>query len=737
MIEADGPSSPPGHTRTAMERGNFIELDFDFEDLSDTATATSVSDADSAATAADAQPRSESAVDAASSNSDATVTPAPGARPGQAQSDDDGSDAPYLELDWGGEAIEPRQRAPSAPDAPAADREPDPAPLGSTPSPVAESDAAVEAPHTPPPPAGGSAAADPAAANDGTTATAAPRSDSAPDTVAREPAATASTLRSPGETTAASTASAPAGRAPTVSPEESDLYLPGGRKLDAPTHAEGRVVVEEVVLDFDASALSAEPGDGTSSTPSEDESPASRSTRDVALPVAEPAAGAANEDPVAAEDAVPDPGPPLQAGEPIPADRGTSAPEGGGSDVAPRTADPQPATDDRVGTATPPIAEPAAGAANEDPVAAEDAVPDPGPPLQAGEPIPADRGTSAPEGGGSDVAPRTADPQPATDDRGGTAAPPVAESAAGAANEDPVAAEDAVPDPGAPPPAVDPIQTEHPSADPAPAAKRHRHTAHEKRASVAGPAPGAADPRTTPDAPQPSAEHGTPYPVPDEEIVLESVPLPPRRNDTPVARDTADSERGAVTSLRSALQRSATTGRSTTGARPAPRASSTFRKVAKLGAWITGCVALVGLLMWQGTRFYIQDLAQVASLRPVLQNLCIVLACAVPPRRSPKRIDLVGTSVSTHPEIPGALRVAVNVINRAEFSQGFPYIEVTLTDKDGRTVGRQSYEPQMYGQRSGTVSLSNLEPNVVQQLTLDLASPPDDAVGYEVQLLNR
>ncbi len=161
----------------------------------------------------------------------------------------------------------------------------------------------------------------------------------------------------------------------------------------------------------------------------------------------------------------------------------------------------------------------------------------------------------------------------------------------------------------------------------------------------------------------------------------------------------------------------------------APKNSATaWRRI----AWFVGIVGLLLATMWQVREFYLNDLAQVPAIRPVLSEFCQIAACEVPPRRESRRIDLVGTNVETHPAVPGALRVVVSLINRADYSQLPPLLEVTLSDRTGRVVGRRTYTPKDYVTSSDD---ANLEPNVVSNVTLDLATPSDSAVGYEIQLI--
>ncbi len=149
-------------------------------------------------------------------------------------------------------------------------------------------------------------------------------------------------------------------------------------------------------------------------------------------------------------------------------------------------------------------------------------------------------------------------------------------------------------------------------------------------------------------------------------------------------------------------------------------------------AWFLGFVLILLTTLWQVKKFYLHDLAQFPAMRPVLSEFCRFAACEVPPRRDSRRIDLVGTNVETHPAVPGALRVVVSLINRAEFSQLPPLLQVTLSNRTGQVVGQRTYAPGDYV--TSTLD-ATLEPNVVSNVTIDLAAPSDSAVGYEIQLI--
>lgn len=152
-----------------------------------------------------------------------------------------------------------------------------------------------------------------------------------------------------------------------------------------------------------------------------------------------------------------------------------------------------------------------------------------------------------------------------------------------------------------------------------------------------------------------------------------------------------------------------------------------------LTTWLLGSILLLFGLVWQIKDHYLVDLAQVPSLREPLNYMCKYLWCSVPSRTEIKAIDLVGTGVDPHPVAPGALRVSANLINRANFTQEFPPLEITLTDKEGNVVGRRTYLPHEY--RGGAPN--QMLPNVLERADFDLAQPAESAVGYEIQLVAR
>ena len=234
------------------------------------------------------------------------------------------------------------------------------------------------------------------------------------------------------------------------------------------------------------------------------------------------------------------------------------------------------------------------------------------------------------------------------------------------------------------------------------------------------------------DKDEPDSEEQTPahqFPLPDavaEEIVIEA-PTKLWKMDEEIGEDAEDT---GLSGSSAPEPRSVPAARDAGDVKrvkiPQPRPLIT-------AAWTIGSLVVMLGLVWQIKGHYLTDLAQVPSLRAPLEQMCQYLSCTVPPRTDIKSIDLVSTSVDPHPVTPGALRVSANLINRATFAQEFPPLEITLTDKEGKVVGRRTYLPHEY---RGDAPIEML-PNVLERADFDLAQPDESAVGYEIQLVAR
>jgi predicted Zn finger-like uncharacterized protein len=163
---------------------------------------------------------------------------------------------------------------------------------------------------------------------------------------------------------------------------------------------------------------------------------------------------------------------------------------------------------------------------------------------------------------------------------------------------------------------------------------------------------------------------------------------------------------------------------------PRPKPARTRRHY-----WTIGSALLVLLLIGQGVMFYGRELARTLPLlRDPILATCAVLPCRHLGAIDLRRLDLVETQVTPHPRYDRALRVRATIVNRAEYAQPYPLLEVSLIDSQGHLVARRAYPPHEYLKNADTIR-SGLSPHVAVNVALDITGPGPKASGYEVLLL--
>lgn len=151
--------------------------------------------------------------------------------------------------------------------------------------------------------------------------------------------------------------------------------------------------------------------------------------------------------------------------------------------------------------------------------------------------------------------------------------------------------------------------------------------------------------------------------------------------------------------------------------------------------WLISTIALVVLLAGQVVYFYPTELARYARLAPLVTRVCASLGCEVKAKQDVRLIELLRTTVAPHPKQEKALRLRAALVNRADFPQPFPLMEVTLTNRTGAVVARRTFSSTEY-LRSTNVGDSMI-PNVVVDSLLDITSPDPNPGGYEIRLLEQ
>ena len=159
----------------------------------------------------------------------------------------------------------------------------------------------------------------------------------------------------------------------------------------------------------------------------------------------------------------------------------------------------------------------------------------------------------------------------------------------------------------------------------------------------------------------------------------------------------------------------------------APRASPLSRLL-----WSVAALGLLVLLGFQVKYLFTEKYAQHQEYGPFLTAGCELFNCALPARTDSSRLTLTHTRIDLHPFAPGAIRITVKLVNEAVFAQPYPDLQVTLTDWNGRVVGRRTFPPGRYFAEEQPETLGSGELGV---MLFDIARPHEKAVGFEVNIV--
>lgn len=138
---------------------------------------------------------------------------------------------------------------------------------------------------------------------------------------------------------------------------------------------------------------------------------------------------------------------------------------------------------------------------------------------------------------------------------------------------------------------------------------------------------------------------------------------------------------------------------------------------------------LVAALVLQYAYQHRIPLRENETLRPWLDTMCQLTDCPMPPKRDPDKIELVDNMMQSHPRYQNSLLVTATLINRADYAQPYPIVEITMTDLQQKVVAQRTFTPEEY--LAGDFSRMGFTPNVEVPLMLELTDPGNNAVGFK------
>ncbi|MEH6910161.1 MAG: DUF3426 domain-containing protein [Oceanicoccus sp.] len=148
-------------------------------------------------------------------------------------------------------------------------------------------------------------------------------------------------------------------------------------------------------------------------------------------------------------------------------------------------------------------------------------------------------------------------------------------------------------------------------------------------------------------------------------------------------------------------------------------------------AWTASIAAALALLFFQYVASNFDTLARDDKYRSILTSGCSFFGCTLPKNDDVGLIRSSNLLVRSHPEIQQALVVDAVIVNRADFKQSFPVMELRFTNLEGNVVAGRNFDPEEYlaGELSGQQIMPVRQP---VHISLEIVDPGEQAVNYEL-----
>lgn len=148
--------------------------------------------------------------------------------------------------------------------------------------------------------------------------------------------------------------------------------------------------------------------------------------------------------------------------------------------------------------------------------------------------------------------------------------------------------------------------------------------------------------------------------------------------------------------------------------------------------WALGSVLLVLLLLGQAVHAQREVLARHAWVGPWIGKLYAALDMPLQPPRDIAKLRVLESEITSHPSLPGVLRLNAMLANEADFAQPLPMLRVKLENRWGEVVGVRFFLPEEY--ITGAVPDDGLfAAGATQLASLEIVDPGNAAVGFVLE----
>lgn len=148
--------------------------------------------------------------------------------------------------------------------------------------------------------------------------------------------------------------------------------------------------------------------------------------------------------------------------------------------------------------------------------------------------------------------------------------------------------------------------------------------------------------------------------------------------------------------------------------------------------WLIGVITLLLIAFVQSLYFWRNEIATLyPNVKPYLVEACQRLGCSV---NLPKQIEFIVIDDSDMQEDTthaGVVHFSSTLVNKADFYQAFPNLELTLTNADDKPVLRKIFKPNEY--LSAGLNISNgFQANEEVKINLAITTQGINVSGYRV-----
>ncbi len=143
---------------------------------------------------------------------------------------------------------------------------------------------------------------------------------------------------------------------------------------------------------------------------------------------------------------------------------------------------------------------------------------------------------------------------------------------------------------------------------------------------------------------------------------------------------------------------------------------------------------LVTMLGLQWAWFNRTTVAANPDWRPILEEVCAVVHCTLPMRADVSQLAIINRDVRQHPTVSEALLINAAFENRADFTQPYPFFEVSFIDSTGNPVAMRRFSPAEYLAEGVDITQGMVAQGPVQ-VVLEVMDPGEAAVSFQFDFL--